>query len=161
MRGIAYILFAILFYIGFQATGQNLPSNAVGLRAGPGSGITFQHKLSNKTGVELIAATRYAGLSLTGLYEIHAQAFDVKNLNWYYGGGAHLGWYGRWPTGIYDRGRYYTGQGILGLDGIVGMEYIIQEIPIMFSLDWKPSFHLIGPFPLVFDEVAVSVRYTF
>jgi len=36
-------------------------------------------------------AFRWGGYNLTGLYEIHTNAFDEPQLNFYYGAGGHIG----------------------------------------------------------------------
>jgi hypothetical protein len=124
----------------------------IGLRGGYYNGLTIKHFISSKAALEGLVYFRWAGAAVTGLYEIHNQAFKVERLNWYYGGGAHVGFYGS---------NYGGGSGtFLGLDGILGLEYNIKDIPINLSLDWKPAFdfgysHFFG------DGAAFSIRYIF
>jgi hypothetical protein len=125
---------------------------AIGLRAGWNQGLTIKHFISNKSALEGLLAWHYSGFEITGLYEIHNSAFDVERLNWYYGGGAHIGFYGN---------SYGGGSGtFIGLDGILGLEYNFSDFPINLSLDWKPAFdfgysHFFG------DGGAFSIRYIF
>ncbi|MBI9068341.1 MAG: hypothetical protein JEZ09_13690 [Salinivirgaceae bacterium] len=133
--------------------------NAIGLRGGLSTGITARHFLTKNTSVEGIAASRWSGFNITGLYEIYQyRAFDVKRLNWYYGGGAHIGFWNGNNVSWLDDNKDYT---ILGIDGIIGIEYNIKEIPVNISVDWKPAFNLIGHTGLWPDGGAVSVRYIF
>jgi hypothetical protein len=124
----------------------------IGLRSGYYNGITVKHFISSKAAIEGLVYFRWAGTAVTGLYEIHSQAFKVERLNWYYGGGAHVGFYGS---------SYGGGSGtFIGLDGILGLEYNFKEVPINLSLDWKPAFdfgysHFFG------DGGALSIRYIF
>lgn len=53
-----------------------------------------------------------------------------KELMWYAGGGAHIGFWG-------DDDSFVT-----GLDGIIGVEYAFKEIPLALSLDWHPVFNV-------------------
>jgi hypothetical protein len=50
---------------------------------------------------------------------------------------------------------------VVGIDGIIGMEYNIEEIPFNISLDWKPGFNILGHTGFWGDELALSVRYIF
>jgi hypothetical protein len=124
----------------------------IGLRGGYYNGITVKHFISEKAALEGLIYFRWSGTAVAGLYEIHNQAFKVERLNWYFGGGAHVGSFGS---------SYGGGSGtFVGIDGILGLEYNIKEIPINLSLDWKPAFdfgysHFFG------DGAAFSIRYIF
>lgn len=130
----------------------------IGLRGGFSQGITLKHFVSEKAAFEGLLSTRWQGFDITGLYEIHGQAFEVEHLNWYYGGGAHIGfWNGnnvKWGT----PGTSYT---VIGIDGILGMEYSFSEAPINIGIDWKPSINLIGYTGFWGDGGALSIRYVF
>lgn len=146
------------------ALGTFLFSNAqdyntgIGLRGGFAQGITIKHFVSEKAALEGIIASRWRGLEVTGLYEIHGRAFDVDRLNWYAGFGGHIGfWDGndaRWA----EEDKSHT---VIGVDGILGLEYNFEEIPFNVSADWKPSFNLIGHSGFWGDGGALSVRYIF
>lgn len=157
-RGVVVMGFLMLIFAG-QAQAQDYRT-AVGVRVSPFWGITAKHFISGTDAVEGILHSRWNAFKLTGLWERHTPAFGEPGLKFYYGAGAHLGASGN---------RYYndrfTGGGrfILGLDGILGMEYTIQDesVPLNFSLDWKPAFDL-TPFAHFWgSELALSVRYVF
>ena len=120
-------------------------SNAVGLRGGLGYGLTFKHFLNETSAVDGILNSSWGFFGVTGLYEIHKPAFDVANLNWFYGGGAHV-WFG---SSMY-----------LGVDGVLGLDYKFADFPINLSLDWKPAFNIIGS-GFYGTDGALSIRYTF
>jgi hypothetical protein len=128
----------------------------VGLRAGFSNGLTIKHFVSNKAAFEGILSTRWQGFDITGLYEIHNQsAFDVEHLNWYYGFGAHIGSYNA------NNVPWGTSGAVVGIDGILGIEYNFSEAPINIGLDWKPAFNLIGNSQFWGDGGALSIRYIF
>ncbi len=135
-------------------------TTALGFRGGFYTGLTVKHFVKEDVAIEGILATRWSGFHVTGLYEVHKYAaFDVPRLNWYYGAGAHIGFYN-------SRYAYPEGWGTvhstgLGIDGIIGIEYNIEEIPINFSLDWKPMINLIGRPGFWGDSGALSARYYF
>jgi len=129
----------------------------VGLRGGFSQGLTIKHFLGDKAAVEGLLTTRWGGFEITGLYEIHNTAFEVDRLKWYYGGGAHIGlWDGNRSWGTL--GTSYT---VIGLDGILGIEYSFSEAPINIGLDWKPAINLVGYSGFWADGGALSIRYIF
>ncbi|HAX94627.1 MAG TPA: hypothetical protein DCY25_11950, partial [Bacteroidales bacterium] len=75
-------------------------------------------------------------------------------------GGGHIGFwngdntYDRWG----DAGTNYT---VIGIDGILGIEYNFEEVPINIGLDWKPAFNLTGYSGFWGDGGALSIRYIF
>jgi hypothetical protein len=131
----------------------------IGLRGGISQGLTLKHFVSEKAAFEGIIATRMEehGFELTGLYEIHNMAFEVEHLNWYYGGGATLGFYNGNNVSWGTSGNTST---VLGIDGILGIEYSFSEAPINIGLDLKPTLNLIGYYGFWVDS-ALSIRYIF
>lgn len=153
-----FILFA-LFGFGNEAIAQGY-NTAFGLRAGSGNGLTVKHFINEKAALEGILYTRWRGLIIGGLYEVHNDIREVKNLQWFYGGGAHIGTWnaGRGNTPWGDRDRSYTA---IGLDLIIGLDYKFEDAPINLSLDWKPTINLTRDAGFWGDEVALSIRFTF
>ncbi len=149
------LLIALLAAAGANAQDYN---TGIGLRGGAWNGLTVKHFMNGKAAIEGLFDSRWHGFNLTGLYEIHNQAFNTERLKWYYGAGAHIGFYDadnkKWGnnTGSYS---------IVGIDGILGLEYSFKEIPINLSLDWKPTFNLIGYSGFWGDGGAISIRYIF
>lgn len=124
--------------VNAQGMGYN---TAIGLRFGGTEGLTAKFGLGNDAAIEGILGFGPHYLSITGLYEIYRPT-GVNQLNWYYGGGAHVAWitnrnYYYAPNrkyGVYDQST------AIGIDGIIGIEYKIPNAPIAFSLDAKPTF---------------------
>lgn len=134
-------------------------STAIGARLNYGYGLTVKHKMTPSKAIEGILYSRWRGINLTGLYEIHKPAFSVPNWNWYYGVGGHLGFWGdgnKHGNPWFDNRESTT---VLGADGIVGLEYTVREIPLNLSIDWKPTLNLIGYQGLWLDDIALSIRF--
>jgi len=148
-------LFALVLSMG--SYGQDYQTG-IGVRGGLSNGLTIKHFTQENTALEGIAAFRWGGFHFTGLYEIHQPAFDTERLKWYYGAGAHIGVWDANDNPWFDEG---TGHAVIGIDGIIGLEYSFEEIPFNISADWKPAFNLIGDTGFWGDEAAVSVRYIF
>lgn len=134
---------------------------ALGIRAGETSGVTFKFRSGGSSKVELIAGFWSDWLNLTALVEKNTPAFNVNGMNWYFGGGGHVGFAtGRYYEGgrVYRRGDDYA----VGIDGIVGLEYKIPPIPFAVSIDIKPfmEFSKIGDLFLGIDP-GIGVKFTF
>ena len=156
MKKIVFTLL-IIFCIVSVNYGQDY-STGIGLRGGFESGVTFKHFISSKSALEAIIATRWQGFEFTGLYEVHNQAFQTERLKWYFGFGAHIGvWNGRDVYWGMPGNRY----AVLGIDGILGMEYDLREIPVNIGIDWKPTLNVIGYQGFWVDGGAISIRYIF
>jgi hypothetical protein len=125
------------------------------------NGLSIKYFMQKDVALEGILGFRSHGVVVTGLYEIHAEAFNVPELKFYYGGGAHIGSI----NGDYNRfgsnSQTYNGNSLLlGADGVIGLEYKIPNAPIGISLDLNPRLELAsGPF---FDLApALGLKYTF
>jgi hypothetical protein len=153
--GLVFLLLAF----AHDGAAQSDYNTALGLRFSSFYGFTVKHFINQQDAVEGILHTRWNAFKLTGLWERHVPAFDEPGLYAYYGGGAHIGianerYYGRY---------YEDGRSIIGIDGILGLEYNIQDpsVPVQFGLDWKPALNL-APYSGFFgSELALSVRYMF
>jgi hypothetical protein len=158
---------ALLFLCqtSWAQTGSNL---SVGARIGGfSSGISVKYFYRENVALEGVVGTNFGrkGLHLLGLYEIHAPAFKVPNLQWFYGAGAHVGSY----KGRYYHERTYPGYydsfdktlTTVGIDGIVGLEYKIAEIPILVSTDFKPFLDVNRDGLFLLPDWALTVRYSF
>ena len=131
----------------------------LGIHGGLSNGISLKHFYTTDIAVEGILTTRWNGFKITGLAEWHIPVFDTEGMNFFYGGGVHLG---IWDTERDYYGDPVSGNGLfLGIDGIIGLEYAFPGIPLSLGLDWKPGFEIISDFGFAHDEIALSIRYLF
>lgn len=159
----AHILIFTIFVccIGMtEANGQSDYRTGIGFRAGPMAGLTVKHFVSQHEAIELSMSSRWNGSIFHGLYEIHHNVMKDSRLNWYYGGGIHIG---HWKLESnlhpwFSEDGSYTA---FGLDGIAGMEYSLVDAPISFSFDWKPMFNLINKTRFRMDDVGLTIRVFF
>lgn len=149
-------------------------TTSIGIRfGGYESGLSIKHFIKKGVAIEGIISTGwlYHGTRITGLYEVHKAINGAPGLSFFYGGGAHVGFYNRsyWYNGKCDGGRYeYKGNWYdcdgnrltIGIDGILGLEYNFAEIPFTIGLDIKPSVDLFGR-GSHFGDGAFTVRYRF
>ena len=128
------ILLVIITMVSLQTSysqdNSSSYSTAIGVKLYPGT-ITLKRSIDGNKYLEGQAAFFNKGFRATVLYEFHNDINAVEGLRWYYGAGPHLGFY---------NSRYYNGNTLLGVDGILGLDYKLSGTPLNFSLDWQPSF---------------------
>ncbi|MDP4223560.1 MAG: hypothetical protein Q8868_09630 [Bacteroidota bacterium] len=156
MKKILLTLTFVLF-LTLSSSGQDY-NTGVGLRLGFYNGLAVKHFLGDRSAVEGILVTRWRGFELTGLYEMHNQAFDIERLRWYFGGGGHIGFWNGDNTPWGERATNYT---LAGIDGVLGIEYSFREVPINVGLDWKPEVNFTGYSVFWPEGGALSIRYIF
>ena len=76
--------------------------------------------------------------------------FIGEGFEFYYGAGANLG---SWD---YDDGEF-----TFGVNGIIGLEYKIRELPLAFSLDYKPNLNVIGKTGFHAADFGLGIRVAF
>ena len=155
MKKTVIIIFS-LFVLGFSVDAQDYRTSA-GLRAGFPYGVTVKHFLNETNALEGILASSWGGFVVTGLYENVHWTGEYPGLNWFWGFGAHLGFWGTRSNFIDDPG---VGS-IVGADLVLGLEYTFDEIPLNLSLDVMPSVNLIGYTGWNGVQGGLSVRYVF
>lgn len=126
---------------------------ALGVKIWNGAGITLKHFTNGNKAIEGIGYFYRRGFRLTGLYEIHGDISGAPGLKWYVGPGAHLGFY---------NDKYYDDNNIvLGIDGVLGLDYKFGTAPINLSLDWQPSFEFASDLGFNGNWGGLGIRYTF
>ncbi len=153
------LVIVALFLFSLSATAQQYNS-AIGVRGGLLNSITYKKSLSDISAAEGILSSQFRGLMLTGLYMIQ-NPLDIEgeHLEWYYGGGAHVGFSSgrRYRSSVFD--ETFESTGFLGVDGVVGLEYTFSELPVNIAMDYKPSFDFLGYTGFWFNHVSVAIRY--
>ena len=138
---------------------------AIGLRSGGTSGLTLK-KNYGPTAIEGIIGFWHDGLSLTGLWENNQMAFAQPGLNWVYGVGGHVAFYGdnfdgdpSWYNNPHNSGDGSLG---LGIDGIVGLEYKIENIPIAIGFNFKPYLEVVSDGGVLFSlDPGIGIKIAF
>ncbi len=156
------------------SSGSSGYRTGLGLRAGSPSGVSIKHFFKSQVAVEGIVGSNFnrRGLNLTVLVEKHAPAFQARGLQWYYGLGGHVSsysyaysydWYydkkGRrqYYDDRYRDGRFWG----LGIDGVLGLEYLFADLPFTLGIDAKPFAELARSDAFFGIEGALTLRYAF
>ncbi len=125
-------------------------TTAVGLKFYP-TALTLKHFTSDKIGLEGLAYFYNEGARITGLYEIHNTINNAGGLKWYFGPGAHIAFYNTKHGGFTS----------VGIDGVIGLDYKINNTPINISLDYQPSIQLTNYYGDRFSSWGgFAIRYT-
>jgi hypothetical protein len=151
------VTLALTIFLVVSATGQDYRTS-LGLRAGYPYGLTVKHFLNKTNAIEGVLASSWGGFVITGLYENEHWTGEYPGLNWFWGVGAHIGF---WDAGRNPNiDEAYVGS-VIGADAILGLEYTFDEIPLNLSIDLLPSVNLIGHTGWGGIFGALSVRYVF
>lgn len=158
-----YLVLSLMIGFLFSTTNSTAQAynTALGLRfGGLTSGLTVKHFTNSNTALEGILSIGRRSFVITGLYEKHTAADAKSALKFLYGVGAHVGFFQDGGGYYYNNGRDYTSTAVLGIDGILGLDYKFNKAPINMSLDIKPFIDFFGG-NYVYMDGGVSLRYTF
>jgi hypothetical protein len=157
---LASLLIGLNNLVCAQVKGQSYKTG-LGVKIwGDGGGISIKSFVQSNRAFEGIAYFWNRGTRLTGLYEFHFDIDGAPGLKWYVGPGVHLGFYN---NRYYDP-NYYDGNGagtFVGIDGVLGLDYKFDDVPINLSLDWQPSFEFGANRGFVGNWGGLGIRYTF
>lgn len=165
------LLLIALLFVTIGAKAQQY-STAIGLRLGGfNNGLTVKHFVNTSGALEGIASFGRQSFRITGLYEKHTAFPNAEGLSWYYGGGAHIGffsneygysywrYYGKKGNYVFVSDPYRDNSVAFGADFILGLEYKFQKAPVNIGLDIKPFVDFVPGF-FGYWEGALSVRFT-
>lgn len=154
MKKMMMILGIALLFISLNTRAQEMGSSyktAIGVKLWDGGGVTLKHFLNDKAAVEGVLYFWGDGVRITGLYELHFPLADVNGLQWYVGPGAHVGFYNN-----------KNGDGaFIGIDGVLGIDYKINNAPLNLSLDWNPNIEFGTGRGFNGGWGGLAIRYTF
>ncbi|MEP7142154.1 MAG: hypothetical protein ABI707_04750 [Ferruginibacter sp.] len=160
----------ILMLVISTATAQKSKSfyssdytTAIGVKLYPGTGggaVTLKHFINKGAALEALGSFWDRGTRATGLYEFHWDIKGAPGLKWYVGPGVHLGFYN---DKYYNNNRFGGSYVGIGVDGVIGLDYKFNKIPLNLSADWQPSFEFGSNRYNGFggDFGGIAARYTF
>ena len=119
----------------------------VGIRGGYSSGITFRINLQENLSYEAQLNYRDNGGIFTIYRQQHLEMGMDRLGNWefLYGFGIHAGFYYTDTYKILNREIYYGKEiftPVIGMDGYVGIDYKLVDIPMSFGLSFQPFMEL-------------------
>ena len=168
MNRLVKMTFGIIIFFLFVLVGESFSkyqmrgyNTMIGFRAGTSVGGTLKRFVTDHSAVELIVFNRWKGWNGTLLYLQHLDIREVSGFEFYFGGGAH---YGYWdeptaePPWVYKGTQDYR---LYGVDFVSGLEYNFNNSNVYVSFDWKPAYNFVDFTKLWWDEAAFSLKYAF
>jgi len=148
-----FLLLILLYSVTTFTFAQNYET-AVGIKGGfPGYGsLNLKHYLGASTAIEGSIGGGANTLWLQGLYELNYSLQD--GFNWYFGGGLNLGFYSYKNQITNDR----ISNMLVGINGIVGIEYTFEDFPLNVALDTGPNIRIINSIGFGWGG-GIAVRY--
>lgn len=127
---------------------------AIGIRAGYGAELSYQHTLGGENFAELDLGWSAGAIQAGLAYDF--MIAPLGPLNFYAGPQAFVG-----LANTVD-GEGNAKQGLwLGAGAQLGIEYCFDAIPLQLSLDWKPSLLIIPNLGFGWNSIALGIRYLF
>lgn len=174
MKKVLFGIIMLLFcFAAEKVTAQYV--TAIGARFGASSGLTVLQYFSPKSrgAANFQIATKYKGLLVVGMYEVHSKNHNIKielaNVGFFAGIGGHVGSYKsvNYGMGSYKNKRVTA----FGADVTAGIEWKIPGAPLLLSADIRPYYEYvkdadnstlypsaISPFEI---DYGLSLRYVF
>ncbi len=141
-------IYTIIFLLCLStAAFSQFYNKEVGIRGGYSSGITFRINLQENLSYEAQLNYRDNGGIFTIYRQQHLEMGMDRLGNWefLYGFGIHAGFYYTDTYKILNREIYYGKEiftPVIGMDGYVGIDYKLVDIPMSFGLSFQPFMEL-------------------
>lgn len=156
----------LLIFFCFKSYSQNYTRDA-GVRIGEGFFASYRQFYGEGEAVEGLAGISKRGFRIIALKEYFKPVFIDRtgNMNLLYGFGIHAGVSYTNKYTVLNRVYYHDWKWTpqFGFDGIVGLEYLPPELPLVFSVAIQPYFEysLNKYFQLKPINLNVALKYRF
>jgi hypothetical protein len=161
------ILMVFGLFLSGIVNAQNYTRDA-GVRVGDFFSATYRQHIEDDLAAEGIMFIGRHGMTIT-VMKVHFQPAlgnISENLYFQYGYGAHLGF--RYTDHYKVLNRTYQLEDyrftpLLGIDGLIGLEYRFSEFPFLLSVDFRPYFEYstIQVFSIYLQSAGISIKYRF
>jgi hypothetical protein len=153
MKYLVMVAFSLML---LQANAQNKTATSndyktgVGLRIWNGAGVSLKTFFAENQAADITAFFGSGQQRITAMYEKHGDLSTEGNLKWYFGAGGNVAF-------VKVASVKKT---IVGVNGVVGVDYKFKAMPLNLSLDWQPGFQFQTGYGYVGDWFSLAVRYT-
>ncbi len=154
----ASFLFAGLFFVS-TSSAQDYKT-ALGVRfsssaAMVNNSISIKQFINKTTAIEGLFSFGDP-LAFGALAELH-KPFSASGLQYYYGGGAYLGFVKTYnPNHLKNEVDPN-----FGAMGVLGLDYKFSNVPLNISLDWKPELNIVSDINFEPAAIGFTARFTF
>ena len=172
MKSTTLLLALALVLCSYFTTTAQEGQQEIGLRIGQSPGFMYKKYVNDESAFVGLLTFRAKGVQATVMGEFHYPMFSRYNDNftWYWGIGTHLGFrQSEECRNIYDEDgdiefidcNYKKTRLDFGVDASIGMNYRIDQIPLMIGLEYKPYINILekGAVTGHFGDFALTVTY--
>jgi hypothetical protein len=117
--------------------------------------ISIKHFISERTAIEGLF-TFGDPLALGALIEFH-KPLSASGLTYFYGGGGYIGFEKKVNTNTQKTNTNAN----FGAQGIIGLDYKFNNVPLNLSLDWKPELNIVSDINFEPAAIGFTARFTF
>ncbi|MDZ4795373.1 MAG: hypothetical protein SGI83_13920 [Bacteroidota bacterium] len=140
-----------------QGTGYK---TALGVRLSSSSAmqnnsISIKHFINPTTAIEGLF-TFGDPLALGALIEFH-KPLSASGLTYFYGGGGYVGFLKK----VNVNTQKTSTEANFGAQGIIGLDYKFNNIPLNISMDWKPELNIVTDINFEPAAIGFTARFTF
>lgn len=146
----------LLMAIGMMPSNAQLYKTGLGVRLSNNdpainNSVSFKYFINEKAALEGLF-TFSEKPALGALFELHNPIQSTEGLQWFYGGGAYIG---------FESNKDVANRQLMGAQGIVGLDYKFKNLPLNLTLDWKPELNIIDNINFEPAAIGFSMRFTF
>ena len=117
--------------------------------------VSFKQFITEKTAIEALF-TFGDPLALGAMLEFH-QPLAASGLSWFYGGGGYVAFVKK----LNNTTQKENTEPNFGAQGVIGLDYKFNNIPLNISLDWKPELNLVTDINFEPAAIGFTARFTF
>jgi hypothetical protein len=157
------IIVAIVLFAGiglFNTLSAQDYKTALGVRlssstAMVNNSVSIKHFINEKVAIEGLLSFGDP-LAIGALVEIH-KPLAASGLTWFYGGGGYIGFVKTLNTTTQKTNTDTN----IGAQGVIGLDYKFNNVPLNISLDWKPELNIITDINFEPAAIGFTARFTF
>ena len=117
--------------------------------------VSIKHFINDKMVIEGLLSFGDP-LAIGALIELH-KPMSAAGLTWYYGGGGYIGFLKK----VNINTEKTTTDPNFGAQGVIGLDYKFNNIPLNIALDWKPELNLVTDINFEPAAIGFTARFTF
>jgi len=160
MKKIALVCALIVAVSVTQAVSAQAYKTALGVRlssanAKQNNSISIKQFINDKTAIEGLL-TFGDPLALGALLEFH-KPLSASGLTYFYGPGAYISF----DKKVDVNTQKTSTEPNFGGQGIIGLDYKFNNVPLNISLDWKPELNIVPDINFEPAAIGFSARFTF
>jgi hypothetical protein len=117
--------------------------------------ISIKHFISEKSAIEGLLSFGDP-LAIGALYELH-KPMAASGLTYYYGAGGYIAFLKKVNTNT----NKTTTDPNFGAQGVLGLDYKFNNIPLNISIDWKPELNIVSDINFEPAAIGFTARFCF